>query len=196
MSAALAMTERPEPDDATYVTAFLAGDVRAADRLFRRHGPRILRLCTRILGQREDAEDATHEAFMRALEQLPKLRERERFAAWVTRIAVMESRSRLRKQRLRRALGLRPMPSESAVDQLVSHVPSPEVMAELERLQAALERLSAEARIAWVLRHVEGVELSELAEHLNVSLATAKRRLKSADDFIARHAQLEHVHVE
>ena len=63
---------------------------------------------------------------------------------------------------------------------------TPELRAELGLLSRALERISAGERIAWMLRHVEGLSLEEVAQECDCSLATAKRRISSAQERVDR----------
>jgi len=56
-----------------------------------------------------------------------------------------------------------------------------------------LKKLPAQDRMAWMLRHVEGMPLSEVATHCDCSLATAKRRIASAHRVVERHLEIEQV---
>jgi RNA polymerase sigma-70 factor (ECF subfamily) len=60
------------------------------------------------------------------------------------------------------------------------------VAAEISLIYRLFERLSADERIALVLRRVEGMALPEIAEHTGLSLATVKRRLKAAEERLER----------
>ncbi|HEV3030824.1 MAG TPA: sigma factor-like helix-turn-helix DNA-binding protein, partial [Polyangia bacterium] len=64
----------------------------------------------------------------------------------------------------------------------------PETCAELALLDRVLARLRPDLRIAWMLRHVEGLELTEAAATCGCSLATIKRRLADADAVVRAHA--------
>jgi RNA polymerase sigma-70 factor (ECF subfamily) len=72
--------------------------------------------------------------------------------------------------------------------------PNPEARQAVARLYAILDKLGREERIAFVLRHIEGMELTEVATALELSLATVKRRLARArarvDHHVARDAGL------
>ena len=64
-----------------------------------------------------------------------------------------------------------------------------EVRTELALLDEVLARLAVPVRIAWMLRHVEGWPLDDVAAHCACSLATAKRRIAAAQSEIARHVR-------
>jgi RNA polymerase sigma-70 factor (ECF subfamily) len=172
-------------DDGMLVERALGGADWAKHELFQRHAPRVLGFLTRLLGSTADAEDASQDAFVEAFRDLPKLREARDFGRWVIRIAVHQAHRRFRRRRLLSFVGLDTPDLDATLDALADERASAEHRAELALLQKVLSRMPAEERTAWVLRHVEGYELTEVADALSVSLATAKRRLTAADNRIA-----------
>jgi RNA polymerase sigma-70 factor (ECF subfamily) len=174
---------RPEDgdhDDATLVARAREGAEWARAALYRRHAPLTLGLLTRLLASTADAEDAAQDTFVEALRDLASLRVPRDFGHWVRRIAVHQAHRRFRRRRLWAALGFDGTPLDATLDQVADDRLSPEERAELVLVQKALLGLGASERTAWVLRHVEGLELTEVAAALDVSLATAKRRLAVA----------------
>ncbi|MCC6876139.1 MAG: RNA polymerase sigma factor [Sandaracinaceae bacterium] len=167
--------------DAELVARARTGDRWAEEALFRRHGRSVAGLVARLLGSAQDVEDLVHDVFVSALVQLPRLREPAAFRAWLGQIAITHVRSALRKRRLLRALGLVPAHDDAALELLASSSIDPETRAELAVVDGVLRRLSANERIAWMLRYVEGHRLEEVAELCRCSLATTKRRLAAAD---------------
>ena len=77
-----------DPSDEALLAAHLRGDPAAFGQLVARHERRIYGLCLRILGNREDAEDATQEAFLAALRKAASFRRAAAFSTWLYRIAV------------------------------------------------------------------------------------------------------------
>ena len=77
-----------DPSDEALLAAHLRGDPLAFGQLVARHERRIYGLCLRILGNREDAEDATQEAFLAALRKAASFRRAAAFSTWLYRIAV------------------------------------------------------------------------------------------------------------
>lgn len=172
------------PTDAALVVAAKAGEAWAQEALFARHAGRILALTQRMLGSSDEADDLVQDTFVRALCNLNRLENSQAFAAWLTAIAVHGAQKRLRRRRLLVRLGLR---SVEPVDPELAISPSapPDVASELRAVYRAVSSLRAEERIALVLRRVEGMDLSEIAQHMRLSLATVKRRLAAAE----RHFQ-------
>src|SRR3979409_2583020 len=92
--------------DRAIIEQVLGGDVEAYARLVDRHYDRCARIALRILGNREDAEEAIQDAFLRAFRALEDYEDRERFAAWLARILVNQCRSMLARTRRREAVFL------------------------------------------------------------------------------------------
>lgn len=167
-------------DDAALVARLIQGDRWAADGLYRRHAPTVIRVVTLLLGRNADVDDVLQDAFVKALGQVATLRDPAMFGGWVARIAVNLARSRLRRRRLFQRLGL-----DRADDVDLAQFPapslSPEDRVELARVSARLRALPADTQIAWTLRRVEAWALADIAESLGLSLATTKRRIAAAD---------------
>ncbi|HEX6242859.1 MAG TPA: sigma factor, partial [Polyangiales bacterium] len=96
----------PELSDADLVSRVLSGDRRAEELLYVRHVGYVTSLCLRLLGRRDEAEDAAQDTFVDVLEQIRSLREPNRLRHWITRIAVHKAHRRFRRRKLLRGLGL------------------------------------------------------------------------------------------
>ena len=173
--------------DGALVAAVAAGDRAAEETLYRRHAPSVLRLATRLLRSNEDASDVLQDAFVTAFEDVRSLREPDAFRAWLHRIAVRLVHRRFRRRRLLGLLGLDRKNDEVSLESLADESASQEARVELRWLDAALARIDDKDRVAWMLRHVEGLALEEVAETCECSLATVKRRIAVADEVVRRH---------
>jgi RNA polymerase sigma-70 factor, ECF subfamily len=85
--------------DRIIIQRVLDGDVEAFSGLVDRHYARCARIAVRIVGNREDAEEAIQDAFLRAFKALGDYEDRERFSAWLTRILVNQCRTVLARPR-------------------------------------------------------------------------------------------------
>ncbi|MEQ9499066.1 MAG: sigma-70 family RNA polymerase sigma factor [Deltaproteobacteria bacterium] len=188
-NAALRPGREPPVADATLVARIRDGDRWAKEMLFRRHVESVGTLAMRVLQHRADAEDAVHDTFVAAFRDIHQLRDPDAVGAWLRRIAVNRIHRRFRKRKLLRRLGLdRSVPTET-LEACCTPDASPELRAELALIDRRLERLDGPERLAWTLRHVEGATLPEVADALNVSLSTAKRRLRAAEDALGLEAK-------
>ena len=160
--------------DAMLVRACLAGDSTAFDALVQRYSGKLFNAAYRITHSREDASDATQEAFVKAFEKLPTFDFTHRFFSWIYRIALNEALD-IAGQRRR----------EVALDDEVP-VPSGDLdreIAEEERrhlLQLALMKLRPDQRALVVFRHIQGMSYADIAEVLHVPEKTVKSRLFDA----------------
>lgn len=173
--------------DQALVTRARAGDRSAEEALYRTHVQAVAALAMRLLGRGSDAEDVVQDAFVSALSRLSQLRDGRLFRAWVLRITVHEVHRRFRRRKLLRVLGLESGRAEVELAQLAAPSLSAEGRAELTRIDRALCTLPSADRLAWLLRHVEGYELAEIASACAASLATIKRRIVRAEQRIASH---------
>lgn len=179
-----------EPSDAELVARAQQCDDWAEETLFRRHIGRASQLAQRLLGHNAEADDVVQDAFLIALEELPKLREGQAFSSWLLRIVVHQAHRRYRKRRLLTRLGFVPQDDLDVLSSQARPNLDAETRAELSRLDRCLNRLPANERCAWILRNVENYQLDEVADACACSLATAKRWLKKADDAVRAHVRL------
>lgn len=168
-----------------------AGDRIAFDRLLDRHLEPSFRTAMAILGHEADARDVTQEVFVKAWRQLPRLRDPERFAAWLGRIVVNSCRSALRG---RRRMIVREIPAAS-IDEAASRHPAggefTERTANRDLLERAFGRLDAEGRTILVLHHYDERPIGEIALLLGIPEGTAKSRLHAARRALERALEAE-----
>ncbi len=180
-----------DADDAECVRRALGGDPRAEELLYRRHVRAVATTVTRLLSRSNEAEDVVQETFLTAFRDLRQLRKVESFRSWLLQIAVRIVHRRFRRRALLRSLGLDRTPDDATLTSEIDPAASPEMRAELMALDDVLRALPAPERIAWVLRHVEGYLLEEIAAACRCSLATAKARIARAQRRIAVHVAFD-----
>ncbi|MEO8901595.1 MAG: sigma-70 family RNA polymerase sigma factor [Polyangiaceae bacterium] len=158
-------------------------DLLAFEALYRRHAGFALNLAVRIQGTAHDAEDIVHDAFLKANERMAELRDGAAFRGWLGSIVVRLVRTRLRRRRLLNSLGLA-SPEPIELDAIASPTADPESRVLLAQVYSLLQTLPADDRIAWTLRYVDHHRLEAVAELVNCSLATAKRRILRAQRYL------------
>jgi RNA polymerase sigma-70 factor (ECF subfamily) len=176
-----------ELGDEALVALGLRGDVRACERLYRRHVGFALNLAAHIAGSTRDIEDVVHDAFLRAFDNLGELRSAHAFRSWLGSIVVHGMRSRLRRARLLRLFGLGRPSDPVDLESIASPEAPPAARAELAQIYALLQTRPTEERIAWTLRFVDGHDLGVAAELAGCSLATVKRRIRRVQEFLEAH---------
>lgn len=166
------------PADAPIVSRVLGGDREAFRILVDRHYGRCVRIATHLLGNREDAEDAAQETFLRAYRHLAKYEERERFAAWLLRILTNQCRTQLAR---RRAEAARDAVDDVDAEALPLDEPLPSERAGLrEELRHALACLPPDQREAVVLRFGEELTYDEMAAVTGAGVSALKMRVQRA----------------
>lgn len=160
------------------VRRVLDGDTAAFTVLVDRHAAACTRFATRMLGNREDAEDAVQESFLRAYRSLARYEERQAFRTWLFQIVINRCRTAaVRRQRRRRMFLVDDNALASASVRPATH--STELGAELRR---AIEALDPDQREAFLLKHVEQLSYDEMAAATGVGVSALKMRVKRACD--------------
>jgi len=163
------------------------GDLDAFESIVRARMDAVYRLSIAILGDEADASDAAQETFVAAWRELRRLRDAERFEAWLQRIAVNAARQASRASRRRR---VREIASSTVVE--LAERPAPAAgRDDAAVLDAALATLPVDQRAILVLHHLEGRPLAEIAEILGVPVGTAKSRLFAARRALAAAIERE-----
>jgi RNA polymerase sigma-70 factor (ECF subfamily) len=146
-------------------------------QIFRQYAAFVAALALRLIGRDDEVDDIVQEVFLVAVRGVHALRDPEAVRAWLATITVRLTRKRLRALRLKRWCGLDEAPGYV---NLAAPGATPEDRALLARIYEILDRLPADHRMSWCLRHVQGYELEAIADMCDCSLATAKRWIAAA----------------
>ncbi len=173
--------------DAELVQQCKLGDISAFEKLLDEYEGKIYNMAYRMLGDRQDAEDATQETFMKAYTSLDGFRGDSSFSTWLYRIAKNVCLDEIRRRQRKPVYHLdEPVttPTGQIQRQLPDESPAPdEVVVEHEKRRAieeALGKLPPHHRTVIVLRDIQGLSYNEIAEILKVKLGTVKSRLYRA----------------
>ncbi|MFI8363865.1 RNA polymerase sigma factor [Streptomyces sp. NPDC085612] len=151
------------------------GDEEAFEVLVHRHTPAMLQLAQRLLGTRAEAEDAVQDSFVSAWRALPDFRREAGFATWLHRIVTNRCLNLLRARRA--SADLDTVPEPAAPDHQSSPVRAAESQAAARDLRLAMRALSAEQRVCWVLRELEGRPYESIAETVRISPEAVRARV-------------------
>jgi RNA polymerase sigma-70 factor (ECF subfamily) len=150
------------------------GDREAFAVLVHQVSDSLYAVAYRILRDPGRAEDALQNALVLAWRRVPKLREADRFEAWIHRIIVHACYDESERARQwRTSIRLVPMEAHSTPD-------ASDVVANRDELERAYGRLTVEQRAVFVLHHYVGLPLVEVAELLEIPAGTARSRLHYA----------------
>jgi RNA polymerase sigma-70 factor (ECF subfamily) len=163
--------------DAELVSRAIEGDSDAATAIWSRYIVLVRTILRRGLGT-NDVDDISQEVFINLYRSLSDLRDCKSLRSFIIGITLHLAGTELRRRRARAWLRLTPTGSLSDCDVPASD--DPEARAALSRLYGILDQLGTRARLAFILRYIQGMELTEVAEALRISLATAKRQLARA----------------
>jgi RNA polymerase sigma-70 factor (ECF subfamily) len=168
-------------DETALVEALRAHHPGAKAAFFQRYIKLVERMTTHVLGFDAELADVLQEVFAAALSSLHTLHDPTALEPWLSTVAVLTARKvlrgRSRRSWLRRftdsAEDERYEPATAGVDV--------EARRALRAVYTVLAKLPADERIAFALRFIDGMELTEVAAACSVSLATIKRRLARAE---------------
>ncbi len=151
------------------------GDVQAFAQLVRSHSGLVYRVAVRILNV-EEAQDASQEVWIRVWRNIRKFRGESAFSTWLYKITVNTCLRVLRKEQAREIRELSDELPHLPADLSIEDGPETAALAAERRgeLLRALEQVRAEHRAALVLRHMEGLSYTEVAQILEVPEGTAK----------------------
>jgi len=183
----------PEPDDSALMLRSANGDRWAFDRLVRRYYRKVYSTSYRLLGNPQEAEDATQEIFLKVYKAARSFQPHLSFSTWLYRISVNHCLNVLRWKRRRRFLSLnallRPDRDEPDPEEFSSFVRAhsssrpDEQLEKSERAEAvrrAIESLPEKQRVAVILHRYEGLSYKEIAEVMGTSVSSVESRLHRA----------------
>jgi RNA polymerase sigma-70 factor (ECF subfamily) len=178
-------------DDAALVAAIRAGHRGARAEFFNRFASQVERIITHVIGFDRDLADILQDTFTRAVGTLDQLESPASLKPWLFRIAAMSARKVLRTRKRRAWLRIFADSEEETRHEPATSMADPDDARAIATVYGILGKLPTDERIAFALRFIEGMELTEVASACRVSLATIKRRLKRAEERFLSAAQLE-----
>ena len=165
----------PQPDFGVLRKA-QRGDERAFNLIVRAYETPVYNYVLRLVGDRSLAEDLTQEVFLRVYQGLPRFSLRCRFTTWlfqVTKNRVLDE-LRANERRPRSVVTLDDIPPLEVLDAPVERVEA------MDALWRAVNDLNVDLKMALLLRDVVGLSYTEIADSLEITLATVKWRIYKA----------------
>ena len=165
----------PQPDFGVLRKA-QRGDERAFNLIVRAYETPVYNYVLRLVGDRALAEDLTQEVFLRVYQGLPKFSLRCRFTTWLFQVTKNRVLDELRasERRPRAVVALDDVPPLEVLDAPFERVEA------MDAVWRAVEDLNVDLKMALLLRDVVGLSYSEIADSLEITLATVKWRIYKA----------------
>jgi RNA polymerase sigma-70 factor, ECF subfamily len=180
----------PSPEQALLAKA-KKGDPQAMGELLLAYQDRLYNVCLRMLSHPDDAAEVCQDVLLKIIQGIGKFRGESGLATWMTRIAMNQSISHLRRRRLRRTVSLdQPGRSDNGPDDQASALrhqiqdtrePGPDQCVQdtemLSRLKQAIGHLDDDFRAVLVLRDIQQMDYAQIGKTLDVPVGTVKSRL-------------------
>jgi len=157
------------------------GDERAFSLIVRTYETPVFNYILRLVGDRALAEDLTQEVFLRVFQGLPRFSLRCKFTTWLFQVTKNRVLDELRasERRPRHLVALEDAAPLEVVDAPIERGEA------VDALWRAIELLSADLKMALLLRDVTGLSYTEIADSLEITLATVKWRIYKAREEVA-----------
>jgi RNA polymerase sigma-70 factor, ECF subfamily len=165
-------------DDVELVAALRRGEARAQSIVVERYEPLVERLVAGALGIDAEIADVVQDVFVAVLEGVHNLKDASALRSWIATLTVFTARGRIRRRRRWRWIRF-VAPEE--VPEVPVAAPQGETHEAVRATYAILSDFPADERLAFTLRFVSEMQLTEVAAACRVSLATIKRRLARAE---------------
>ena len=163
-------------DDSELAGIAAAGDGRAFEIILQRHRARIIRICLRMLGNRNEAEEAAQDSFVKIYFHLRDYDRSRSFTVWSASIAINECRDRLRK-RSRTSRMFRDLSAADSEQARLDALGTDNGSEKLDAVEQALEKLPAKLKEVIVLKAYGEHSYDDIAKILKVRVGTVMSRL-------------------
>ena len=191
---------RPDPivvDDVVLIKEALSGDGEAFAVLVDRHKNTIFNLCYRMMGNYQDAQDISQEAFLQVWRKLSWFRAGQKFRNWLITIAINLCRNKLKRDKIIRFISIdrtvRTEDGEIPVE-VADATPTPEQLALgkewKKRINLMVSSLSVKYRPVFLLRYVEGLSYKEISEITGMPAGTVETYLFRAKKTILKKIEI------
>jgi RNA polymerase sigma-70 factor (ECF subfamily) len=150
------------------------------------HAHYVGAIASRLLGRAGEVEDVVQDVFALAVRGLRRRDNGQEIKGWLAKVTVQRCVRQLRLRRFWEFVDTKPAQAYEPMAEPSAGPAERHLVAEVYR---ALDRLPANERVAWTLRHVEAESLQDVATLCGCSLATAKRRIASAHEKLRRRLE-------
>ena len=169
-----------------------ANDPSAFKELFEMYHQMVFNLCCRMLDNKEEGEDATQEIFINIHKSLNNFRSESKLSTWIYRITVNHCLNRQSRKKLQKWLSL-DFISDSEVFRISSRPEQPDTVLEKKEfemiIQASINLLPRQQRIALMLNRYEGLSYQEIAKIMQCSVSSVESRIYRAKQNLCKRVK-------
>lgn len=166
-------------DERELIARLQKRDEAAFEELIRQYEKKVYTLCFRMCGNSEDAEEAAQDAFLALWRGIDRFRQESSLSTWIYRLATNACIDTLRRRK--KQSGSVSLDDEELFVDAVDTSPQPQETVEHREaqklLQEGLSSLPEEYRKVLILREIEGLSYTEIAESASIELGTVKSRI-------------------
>lgn len=166
-------------DERELIARLQKRDEAAFEELIRQYEKKVYTLCFRMCGNSEDAEEAAQDAFLALWRGIDRFRQESSLSTWIYRLATNACIDTLRRRK--KQSGSVSLDDEELFVDAVDTSPQPQETVEHREaqklLQEGLAALPEEYRKVLILREIEGLSYTEIAESASIELGTVKSRI-------------------
>lgn len=166
-------------DERELIARLQKRDEAAFEELIRQYEKKVYTLCFRMCGNSEDAEEAAQDAFLALWRGIDRFRQESSLSTWIYRLATNACIDTLRRRK--KQSGSVSLDDEELFVDAVDTSPQPQETVEHREtqklLQEGLSALPEEYRKVLILREIEGLSYTEIAESASIELGTVKSRI-------------------
>lgn len=166
-------------DERELIARLQKRDEAAFEELIRQYEKKVYTLCFRMCGNSEDAEEAAQDAFLALWRGIDRFRQESSLSTWIYRLATNACIDTLRRRK--KQSGSVSLDDEELFVDAVDTSPQPQETVEHREaqklLQEGLSALQEEYRKVLILREIEGLSYTEIAESASIELGTVKSRI-------------------
>lgn len=176
--------------DAEVVNRVIAGEKELYEILMRRNNQTLYRIIRGYLDDDSEIQDAMQNTYLKAFEKLDQFQQEASFSTWLIRIGINEALTRLRQKGKTAIFEGNDHDGEVSV---ATQVPGPDHLTPESRinrkdaqrfLEQAINQLQPKYRVVFIMKEIEGMDMSEIAANLQISNANVKVRLHRAKAMI------------
>lgn len=161
------------------------GDTKQFEWIIRKYNQRLYRIARAIIKEDTEVEDILQDTYLKAYQALSQFQNKSQFSTWITRILINNANARLNKKKRMESTDSMSWLEEKMVDDELTTPDNRATNLELKKiLEESIDNLPETLRTVYVMREIEGLNVIETAQCLDITEENVKTRLHRAKAFL------------